>query len=217
MPRISKYNINKEECDCCDPPVVFKNKNARYYHYNNRPEIKMKKARVEDARNKVAVHLPAYKSAVIADAYRTTKLQEFMNFTEGDLDETQKADVREFCLEELKRLKTVEKPLKMKTDEYFETLTTDEERAFFRDLKTKVRVEHTGERFFAHPTDSLKDLKQKLLGKIDAIDYELLRREHLPEQIVLEFIAERYEPVGYTDQQSQHIRDEYDVDDATNA
>jgi hypothetical protein len=202
-------------CDCCEIPVSLKNKQAKYYHYKKSKLAKIKQGLIMPPKTKKAKmefknageefvfsKLDLFVKNVIKDNFHTNRLATNVEDLEDDLEMEARAEIREVCERKLAEWEAKIEAIRNSTTTHYDA-SSDAEKAFLRSLsaKTVQLAEVVDDRGNHHagvpPTyqrteEDLRFLLADMKARVEAIEYELLRREFEPEKIVYEFLAERY-------------------------
>ena len=138
---------------------------------------------------------------VIKDNFHTTRLETNVEDLEEGLEEETKSQVRELCLKKLEEWENKISLTREHTTKHYD-VSSQMEREFLRSLSAKTPQavganEREGGSNFSGPTyhkneEELKWLLADTKARVEAIEYELVRREFEPEKIVYEFFVERY-------------------------
>ena len=212
-------------CDCCQVPILLKNKQAKYYHSTKSkqakvrrgeemPPKKVKKPKVEysnQGEEFIYSKLDLFVKNVVKDNFHTNRLETNVQDLEDDLEDDTRAEIRAICEKKLAEWEGKIEEIRDRTNTHYKS-SSDEEKRFFRSLSTKTPqlaevvdnkgIQHPG----VPPSYKLKEedlmfILADMKARVEAVEYELLRREFEPEKIVYEFFVERYAPrrrEGYT-------------------
>ena len=212
-------------CDCCSPAVYLKRKQARYYHIthskaakiNRGEEImppKAKKQKVEysnAAEEFLFSKLDLFAKNVVKDNFQTTRLESNVECLEEDLEDEVRLQIRNICMKKLDEWKEKIEEVRDRTATHYQA-SSEEEKTFLRSLSARTaQLAETVDNHGNHhagvaPTyqldeEELRFILADMKARVEAIEYELLRREFEPERIVHDFFVNRYAPrrlEGYT-------------------
>jgi hypothetical protein len=211
-------------CNCCEVPISLKNKQAKYYHSKKsrqakilRGEImppKVKKPKVEYSNageEFLFSKLDLFVKNVIKDNFHTTRLETNVEDLEDDLEHDTRTQVRELCVKKLEDWETKISTIRENTTTHYDA-SSDREKDFLRSLSAKTpqlaeAIDREGNHHagvlptYQKSEEDLRFLLADMKARVEAIEYELVRREFEPEKIVYEFFVERYAPrrrEGYT-------------------
>lgn len=202
-------------CECCEVPVFLKDKQAKYYHLKKSvkskilrgermpPKVKKPKAEYTNAGEEfLFTKLDLFVKNVVRDNFHTGRLETNVEDLEDELEETTKEQIREVCLKKLREYETKMDPIRETTTTHYDS-SSEREKSFLRSLSSKTAqlaeaVDGNGNVLAgAYPTyhlneDDLRILLNDMKARVEAIEYELARREFEPEKIVYEFFTRRY-------------------------
>jgi hypothetical protein len=211
-------------CNCCEVPVSLKNKQAKYYHITKsnsakirRGEImppKVKKPKVEYSNageEFLFSKLDLFVKNVVKDNFHTTRLETNVEDLEDDLEDETRLQIRDLCLKKLEEWEDKIASVRENTTTHYDA-STETEKSFLRSLSAKTAqlaeaIDREGNHHAGIPPtyqkseEDLRFLLADMKARVEAIEYELVRREFEPEKIVYDFFAERYAPrrrEGYT-------------------
>ncbi len=193
-------------CDCCEVAVILKDKQRKYYHLkkSNRakslrgemPLVKVKRAR-EDFENEgeafLLTNFNLFKKSVLKSNFLTTGMEANVVLLEDDLEPDTKAQVREVCQKKLEEWENRVSLIREHTTTHYDA-SSQVERDFLRSLSVKIPqgANEGGVLIYEKSEEVLKWLLADTKARVEAIEYELVRREFEPEKIVYEFFVERY-------------------------
>ena len=114
---------------------------------------------------------------------------------EEDFEENTRAQVCEQCLKKLEEWQTKILSIRQKTTTHYDA-SSQSEREFLRSLSAKIpqAAGANGGRVLIDDKneEELKLILSNTKARVEAIEYELVRREFEPEKIVYDFFVERY-------------------------
>jgi hypothetical protein len=197
-------------------PVLLKNKQAKYFHTNksnraktllltnNKMPQKAKKTKTEYKNSGdefLFSKMDLFTKNVIKDNFHTSRLETNVEDLEEDLEMQTRGEIRDICEKKLVEWdEKIEKTREKITDHY--NASSENEKNFLRSLSVKtVQLAEVYNQGNIHPgippnynmtEEDLRFLLGDMKARVEAIEYELMRREFEPEKIVYDFFISRY-------------------------
>lgn len=175
------------------------------------PKVKKPKAEYANAGEEfVLSKIDLFTKNVVKDNFHTDRLARNVEDMEDDLEDETRLQAREFCLRKLDEWEVKIAPIRDSATDHYDASSNDEKK-FLRSLRAKTAplaeaVDAQGNRHAGVPStynlsdEDLRFIHADMRARVEAIEYELMRREFEPEKIVYEFLSERYAP---------RVREEY--------
>jgi hypothetical protein len=205
-----------EQCDCCDPKVIYTSKSQKHYHKKLRKSIKNadmsapgKKAKFVKPENhnvgelvlSPSMHL--LKNAVVKDGHEVGDyLVGATQLIDDDIKE-HIDDVLPYCTERIEEMSANKEEERSRIITHFRSATPEEQlflkSLYKRDKGKRQHVDLNGDlnagipAGFTTTEHELRFLLMDMEGRCDSIKYELERRSNLPESIALKHIVDVYE------------------------